>query len=126
MGMPDHATPNLPARDFDDTSRFYATLGFVERYRDSHWMILERGDLMLEFFPFPTLDPAMSSFGACLRVDDLDALYAACRAAGLSEQRTGFPRLRPPQREAWGGTVAMLLDPDGSLLRMIQNERRGA
>jgi len=28
--MVDHATPNLPARDFEATSRFYGALGFVE------------------------------------------------------------------------------------------------
>jgi len=27
--MADHATPNLPSRDFEATSRFYGGLGFV-------------------------------------------------------------------------------------------------
>ena len=49
----DHATPNLPARDFAATSRFYAALGFVEGWRDGGWMILTRGGLTLEFFRFP-------------------------------------------------------------------------
>ena len=53
----DHATPNLPSRDFAATSNFYAALGFVEGWRDAGWMILKRGDLTLEFFPFPDLDP---------------------------------------------------------------------
>ena len=35
----DHATPNLPAREFEATSRFYAALGFVEGWRDDGWMI---------------------------------------------------------------------------------------
>lgn len=26
--MTDHATPNLPSRDFEATSRFYAAVGF--------------------------------------------------------------------------------------------------
>jgi predicted lactoylglutathione lyase len=42
--MADHATPNLPARDFQAASEFYGRLGFSERYRDRGWMILERGD----------------------------------------------------------------------------------
>ena len=117
----DRATPNLPSRDFDTTSRFFAALGFVETWRDSGWMILRRGELQLEFFPFPDLDPATSSFGSCLRVDDLDALYAACQAAGVPEQRTGWPRLHPPKAEPWGGRVAALIDPDGTLFRLIQN-----
>ena len=48
-------------------------------------MILRRA-LTLEFF-LPDLDPLTSSFGCCLRLDDLAAFYAACVAAGLPEQR---------------------------------------
>ena len=63
--MPDFATPNLPSREFKATSRFYGQLGFLETWRDAGWMILKRGDLTLEFFPFPDLDPATSSFSCC-------------------------------------------------------------
>lgn len=119
--MSDRATPNLPSRSFEVTSRFYAALGFVESWRDGGWMILARGSLTLEFFAYPDLDPLTSSFGACLRLDDLDAFYAACRAAGVVESRGGQPRLHPPKLEPWGGRVAALLDPDGTLLRLIQN-----
>ncbi|HQW74565.1 MAG TPA: hypothetical protein PLN51_13265, partial [Ornithinibacter sp.] len=49
----DRATPNLASRDFAATSAFYARLGFVEQYRDQGWMILARGPVVLEFFPFP-------------------------------------------------------------------------
>jgi catechol 2,3-dioxygenase-like lactoylglutathione lyase family enzyme len=119
--MTDHATPNLPARDFGATSDFYRQLGFDERYRDHGWMILEKGGLKLEFFPFPDLDPSESSFGSCLRLDDLDGFYTACRAAALPETKTGFPRIVPPRTEHWGGRVGYLVDPDGTLLRLVQN-----
>ncbi len=117
----DHATPNLPARDFEATSRFYAALGFAEGWRDDGWMILTRGDLTLEFFPFPDLDPLSSSFSCCLRLDNLDAFYTACVAAGVPEHRCGQPRLHPPRRESSGKTIAYLVDPDGTLVRLIQN-----
>jgi catechol 2,3-dioxygenase-like lactoylglutathione lyase family enzyme len=120
--MTDQATPNLPSRDFVATSTFYAALGFIESWRDAHWMILERGDLTLEFFPYPDLDPFQSSFGSCLRMDDADAFYAVCKAEGIAEGNTGFPRLHPIKQEPWGGRVGALLDPDGSLLRLIQND----
>ena len=119
--MADHATPNLPARDLQTTSDFYAALGFTERYRDKSWMILERGGLKLEFFPFPDLDPSESSFGSCLRLDDVQGFYEACKSAGLPEAHDGIPRIVPPRREHWGGTVGFLVDPDGSLLRLVQN-----
>ncbi len=119
--MADHATPNLPSRDFAATSRFYGALGFVEGWRDAGWMILRRGGLTLEFFPFPNLDPLQSSFGCCLRLDELDRFYSACKAAGLLELHSGIPRLNPPRVEASGMRIAYLVDLDGSLIRLVQN-----
>lgn len=119
--MADHATPNLPSRDFDRTAAFYGALGFTVHWRDAGWMILERGTLKLEFFPFPDLDPLASSFGSCLRLDDLDAFYAVAKGTGLPETTIGQPRLHPPRVEPWGGRVGALIDPDGTLLRLIQN-----
>ncbi len=117
----DHATPNLPSRDFAATSAFYAALGFVEGWRDDGWMILTRGELKLEFFPHPELDPLESWFSCCLRLDDLPAFYAVAKAAGISEQKWGQPRLHPPAEEASGLTIGALIDPDGSLIWLIQN-----
>ena len=117
----DHATPNLPARDFEATSRFYGALGFAEGWRDAGWMILKRGDLTLEFFPYPDLDPLSSSFGCCLRLADLDEFYAVCVVAGLPEQCWGQPRLHPPKIEDSGKRIGALIDPDGTLLRLIQD-----
>ena len=84
-------------------------------------MILTRGALKLEFFPFADLDPANSSFSCCLRLDDLDAFYETCRATGLAETHRGWPRLHPPKLEPWGGRVGALIDPDCTLVRLIQN-----
>lgn len=119
--MTDLATPNLPSRDFDATIAFYAPLGFEIGWRDAGWLILVRGAMQLEFFNFPDLNPATSSFGSCLRLDDIKPLYDAALAAGVPEMTRGRPRLQPPKREAWGGIVAALIDPDGTLLRLIQN-----
>jgi catechol 2,3-dioxygenase-like lactoylglutathione lyase family enzyme len=119
--MADHATPNLPSRDFEATSRFYGALGFVESWRDAGWMILRRGPLTLEFFPYPDLDPAESSFGCCLRLDELARFYDVCKAAGLLEKPTGIPRIVPARVETSGLRIAYMVDLDGSLVRLIQN-----
>lgn len=111
----------MPSRDFAVTSDFYAMLGFVEQFRDTGWMILARGDLVLEFFPYPDLDPAGSSFGSCLRLDDLDTFYDACVAAGVAETDRGWPRLHAPKVEVSGLRIGALVDPDCSLLRLIAN-----
>lgn len=120
--LTDFASPNLPSRDFEATSLFYAKLGFVETWRDDGWMILRRGDLLLEFFPHPGLDPATSWFSCCFRLADVSAFFDEVLAAGIPEQTTGWPRAHRPTREGWGGTVGALIDPDGSLIRLIQTE----
>lgn len=117
----DHATPNLPSLNFEATANFYSRLGFVESWRDEGWMILHRGDVTLEFFPYPDLKPAESNFSCCLRLDNMAALYAACKDAGLPEQCWGWPRIHPPKLEDCGLTIGYLVDLDGSLLRLIQN-----
>lgn len=119
--MSDSATPNLPSRNFEKTSDFYKALGFSEQWRDKHWMILKRGELVLEFFPYPDLNPLNSSFMCCLRLDDLDAFYAVCKDAELLEKSSGQPRLHAPKVEYWGARVGALIDLDGTLVRLIQN-----
>jgi len=119
--MADHATPNLPAIDFVATHQFYTALGFETGWRDGGWMILRRGGLTLEFFPFADLNPAESSFGCCLRLDDLQALYDLCLARGIPEQCWGWPRLKAPAIEASGLRIGYLVDLNGTLLRLIQN-----
>lgn len=119
--MTDHATPNLPSRDFDATEAFYRSLGFERRYRDGGWMIMARGGLILEFFPYPDLDPLASSFGCCLRLDDVDAFYRACVAAGVPERDRGQPRITPVRLEHSGLRIGYLVDPDGTLLRLVEN-----
>jgi catechol 2,3-dioxygenase-like lactoylglutathione lyase family enzyme len=119
--MADHSTPNLPSRDFEATSRFYGALGFVEAWRDVGWMILRRGPLILEFFRYPDLDPLESSFSCCLRLDELERFYASCKAAGLLEKRSGYPRLHAPAVEPSGMRIGYMVDLDGTLVRLVQN-----
>ena len=119
--MADRSTPNLPSRDFAATEAFYARLGFVTRYRDDGWMILERGGMVAEFFSHPGCDPRTSWASACLRVDDLDALYRDFAATGLSADPRAIPRLTPPEHRPPVPRMFALVDPDGSLWRCLQN-----
>lgn len=115
--MADRITANLPARSFDETEAFYRTLGFETAHRDESWMILRRGTLELELFPHPELVPGESWFSACVRVDDVDALYAEWSRAGLPT--SGIPRLTPPADQGFGLRMFALVDVDGSLLRCL-------
>lgn len=119
--MVDRATPNLPSRDFDTTAAFFAGVGFASAYRDLGWMILQRGEVTLEFFSFPDLDPATSAFSCCLRLDDVTSFFEECLAAGIPETHRGWPRVHRPALEAVGLVIGALVDPDCTLLRLIQN-----
>lgn len=116
----DRATPNLPARSFDDTEAFYSRFGFERVFRDKGWMILTRGALQLEFFPFPNLDPRSSNFMCCLRVVDVDELYEDIHRSGVPVSTTGMPRLHPVRMQDWGLRAGYLVDPDGSQLALIE------
>ncbi|WP_449758600.1 bleomycin resistance protein [Erwinia persicina] len=119
--MTDRATPNLPSRNFTDTETFYCRAGFTTTFKDAHWLIMVRGDLTLEFFPHPGLDPDTSWFSCCLRLDDVDTFYAVLLAAGIEEKRSGLPRLHPPEAQPSGMKIGALLDGDGTLIRLIGN-----
>ena len=81
----DRATPNLPSRNFDVTSAFYVRLGFTQIWRDAGWTILSKGTLQLEFFPFADLDPSNSSYGCCLRLNDVARFSSEIVASGVPE-----------------------------------------
>ncbi|WP_068371000.1 bleomycin resistance protein [Rhodococcus sp. EPR-157] len=119
--MADHAVPNLPSRDFDDTLTFYGGFGFELAYRDDGWLILSRGALRLEFFRFPDLVPEDSSFMCSIRVDDVDELYRKIEDAGVVVRPVGRPRLHPVRLQRWGQRVGFLVDPDGTQLNLIEN-----
>ncbi|GKY90223.1 bleomycin resistance protein [Sinisalibacter aestuarii] len=118
--MAERITANLPSRDFDATEAFYAGFGFSRQFRSDGWMILRRGESLVEFFPHPALDPRESWFSACLRTDALDDLFTAFRAAGLSEDPQAIPRLVPPMIHPGAPRYFALVDEDGSLWRCIE------
>jgi catechol 2,3-dioxygenase-like lactoylglutathione lyase family enzyme len=121
----DRATANLPSADLDRTAAFYTDLGFVISFKDDGWMILERGTITLEFFPV-VVDPRRTTGSACVRVDDLGSLYTGFSVVG---QLSRFCRTTPgvlPIRETDGLRMFVLIDPDGNLLRCIDNLYRAA
>ena len=119
--MADRAVPNLPSRSFDDTIAFYRGFGFDEQFRDGGWLILERDGIVLEFFLAPEHDPYASWFMTSVRVNDLDALYAAVRASGVPERESGIPRLVTVALREWGQRAGYLVDPDGTQLHLIED-----
>lgn len=119
--MTDRITANLPARDMDATAAFYAALGFAPTWKDAGWMILQRGTLELEFFSHPGIDRGSSWFSACIRVDDPDALHAAWSQLNLPTDPAAIPRITGFFTPGDAPRMFALVDPDGSLLRVMGN-----
>lgn len=117
----DRITANLPSGDLDRTEAFYARLGFARAWRDEGWMVLTAGPLEVEFVPKPGLDPRTNDHSACIRVNELDALHARFREAGLPEDGRGIPRLTAPEARPGLPRMFALVDADGNLLRCLQN-----
>ncbi|NNH77243.1 hypothetical protein HLH17_06015 [Acinetobacter sp. ANC 5380] len=113
----DYIAANLPAINFDATCDFYRMLGFQSTYQSNQWMILHRGSLTLEFFHHPALDLKSSWHSACIRVEDLPALYQAWQglnwAAFPQARITGIEHLTEIE-------MLCVIDINGSLLRCIQ------
>ena len=111
--------PQLPSRDFDETSVFYSSLGFVERSRwPNEYLILERPADGIEFhFWFcDTLDPKTNDFSCYVRWDSADEasnLYQEWTSAGLSAEH-----LRPPVETDYGLLEFALVDPQANLVRV--------
>ncbi len=118
--MADRSTPNLPSSNLNKTAEFYSSLGFTVGFKDDGWLIITKGDLMLEFFPRKT-KPKKSFASCCLRVDDLDDLHAAFEKTGLKSDCRHIPRLTQPLNQSWGQRDFALVDIDGNLIRCIQN-----
>lgn len=123
--MADRITANLPSRDFSATEAFYGRLGFISRFRDEGWMILQRGDLVLEFFPHPGIDKWSSWFSACIRVDDMAGLLSEWQQTGLPTDPKAIPRLTGVFKPSHAPRMFALVDEDGSLLRVIDNADAG-
>ena len=117
----DRITANLPSRDFDATVEFYGKLGFVTSFRDDGWMVMTRVGATLEFFPHPRIEPRTTWFSACYRVGDLDGLHRLWQGSGIPLAETGIPRLTRIWQDPGAPRLFAVVDPDGSLLRVLQD-----
>jgi catechol 2,3-dioxygenase-like lactoylglutathione lyase family enzyme len=107
-------------RDWERALRFYTeALGMplASRSDPFGWAELATGGCSLALERVDPSDPeAAALLGRCvglsLRVPDLARCYETLRARGVEF-------LAPPERQAWGGTLAHLRDPEGNVLTLL-------
>lgn len=132
--MIEKTIPVLPCRSMPETLRFYQALGFEVTYQQRHpsgYAVVQRGDVRLDFFVLPTLDPA-SSYATCyVLTPDVDALRATfvegLRAWLGIVPTSGIPRIGPIEETGYGVRQFVLTDPAGNAVRIGQpvHGRRG-
>jgi len=103
--------------DLERARRFYGdTLELRETSASSEWAVFDIDGKNLIIEKVPPDDPEHDLVGRLLAVsfavDDIDAAYRHLTAKGVS-----FPE--PPERQAWGGTLAFPRDPDGNILTLV-------
>ncbi len=110
--------PILPSRDFDETTAFWALLGFEEsgRWPESYLILDHPSGIELHFYWSRQLSAETNDHGAYARfdtaqaVDDLHSVWAA--------MDLGEGRITDPQDMDYGLREFALLDPMRNLLRV--------
>ncbi|MCB5177020.1 VOC family protein [Microvirga lenta] len=105
--------PFVPARDFAQSQRFYADLGFAVAPVGDRMADVRLDDCAFFLQDFYVKDWA-ENFVFHARVDDLDAWWDRIASLDLT-RRYGVQAPRPPKLEPWGLRVAYVFDPSGIL-----------
>lgn len=109
-----HSTiPVLPTLSLDETTAFYAKLGFrvISRYEHEGYLLIQREGHELHFFLKGDHDPKTSFFGTYWRVSDAETLHAEYAAAQVEN-------LHPVEAKPWGMLEFAVIDPHGNLIRI--------
>ena len=110
--------PILPSSDFDDTSEFFARLGFSEngRWPESYLILEHPVGIELHFFWSKRLSPRTNDHGVYIRFDTaeaVDELHAHWAVVDL-----GGGRITEPEDMDFGLREFAVLDPMRNLLRI--------
>jgi len=113
----------VPSRDFEESKRFYAALGFEIPWtsEDLAYVRFEATSFLLQRF---YVAEHAHNFQMHLLVKDVDAWYAHVLAVRIAEQ-FGV-RVGQPQDQPWGMRDFTLYDPSGVVWRVAQNTRRNS
>ena len=103
--------------DLDRARRFYRdVLELAERDAQAEWAVFELDGKHIIVEAVPPDDPEHDLVGRFLavsfEVDDIDATYRE-----LTQRGVEFAH--PPERQAWGGTLAFPRDPDGNTFTLV-------
>ena len=111
------ARPFLPAKEFEQSKRFYEALGF-EKVLDGEVAIFRIGAssfILQRYFQKEWAENFMMQ----LMVDDLDGWWSHLMALDLPA-KFGVPAPKAPAIQPWGLRIAYVIDPSGVLWHVAQ------
>lgn len=107
--------PKLPMRNKSITRNFYVNqLGFRDTgavdYPD--YLLLQKDEIEIHFFAFPTLDPEQNDGQVYIRTDEIRSCHEDYQSRGVVSNAL---EIKP-----WGQLEFSVLDPDHNLLTFGQ------
>ena len=115
-GMPE-TVPILASADFDETLRFYSTLGFLQRSRSSSYLALERPEGFELHFWLDHHHNSLTNTTSCfVRFESESAIRALYDE--WAEKNTSGGKLTEPSVRTYGMVEFALVDPHGNLIRV--------
>jgi uncharacterized glyoxalase superfamily protein PhnB len=103
----------VPAKDFGQSRRFYAELGFTEKWHNDHVAEFEAGGFRFLLQNFYVKELA-GNFMMQLHVEDADVWWKRICGAEL-KQKYQLHMMKPPELQPWGLRVLYISDPSGVL-----------
>ena len=102
--------PIFPVRDLTASLAHYERLGFETRaWEGGGYGFATRDGVEIHLGVVPETEPATTTGGAYIWVDDADELAKAWRSAGVD--------VHPPENTEWGQHEGAHVDPDGNVIR---------
>ena len=125
--MAEKTIPLLPCQTIQPVIDFYTALGFEVTFLQKSpnpFAVVERGDIVLQFFGMKKYEPSESYSTCYVLTDDVDGLYEAFRAGlqaayGKVPSR-GIPRIGPLKDMSYGVRQFLMTDPGGNCVRVGQ------
>jgi catechol 2,3-dioxygenase-like lactoylglutathione lyase family enzyme len=111
--------PFVPARDMDQSVRFYTALGFRVTQQSPELTMLKIGGFSFMLTTFYVKEAA-ETYRLQLMVRDLDSWWANLDIATLVA-RFALPPAKPPAMQPWGLRVAFLTDPSGIVWHIAES-----
>lgn len=109
--------PKLPMRDPMATKSYYiGQLQFRELSDYGDYLILQKDDIEIHFFSFPTLNPLENYGQVYIRTNNIEEFYQL-----LLQNKVAIHPNAPLTEKPWGQKEFALLDPDHNLLTFGQS-----